>query len=599
MYVLQVQCISPESQQVSPSYCVQEQPPAEQQCQYDCGEFVWVPSDWSPCSAVCAGGSQNRTVTCRQHQGTAKRIVPSEQCEVKKKPEVSRQCNKAPCTWARGPWSECSEPCGPGQQKREVCNRSHDIEHATQTTYHIMALGVLKVACKFRSTPVDSALCDATNVPADTKPCQITQCECSSYSRRAVCTVCTADGKQVDYRLCASKQATSSVLPVIVYLLFEGSTEDVYRILFEGRRRPLLGKFGKAISAWVVAIAPKISTNEIALAALRDGFGIQTDQFLVQLNVTTPAMTESTLSKLLEPNRYRFEFPTFLLRSVSVSRQCFTGYNSCGLCKSDAVTCPSSKNVLSSAINGLARVFWNGTTVWDSSHGQFYRPQFIVDGQVGENSLLTFRTADASGVLYFDIGRIVRATQLRINWFQQPAQQWELWVQEEAGFYHVKQPEGRRAGRKLRLVESHVGDVNEVQTVPLQGGGVSDEPLLLRIFEIRLTQQGLNSLGFAIEEVHLFGAWEKISQVAVVGFRIPSMWWVLSGIFALVCSIAILSLALPWLKDQYVQAYSDPMLSCGMFNSRWPAKHRCTNCNESLFRHLLQNPRSVVSETTW
>ena len=119
-----------------------------------------------------------------------------------------------------------------------------------------MAFAVSKVACKFRGTPVDPALCDATNVPADVKPCQMTHCVCSSYSRRTVCTVCTADGKQVDYRLCASKQATLSVLPVIVYLLFEGSNEDVYRILFEGRRRPLLGEFGEAISAWVVAIAP-------------------------------------------------------------------------------------------------------------------------------------------------------------------------------------------------------------------------------------------------------------------------------------------------------------------------------------------------------
>ena len=172
-------------------------------------------------------------------------------------------------------------------------------------------------------------------------------------------------------------------------------------------------------------------------------------------------------------------------------------------------------------------------------------------------------------------------------------------MQEEKGFFNVKQSTSRRAGRKLRLVESHVGDNNEVQTVTLHGDGASNEPLFLRSFEIRLIQQGFDSLRFAVEEVHLFGAWEEISQVGVVGVRIPSVRWVLIGISGFVCAIAISSRALPWLKDKYLQSNSDTKLRCGMFDSRWPAKHRCRNCDENWFRHLLQNPRSVVSETIW
>ena len=227
-------------------------------------------------------------------------------------------------------------------------------------------------------------------------------------------------------------------------------------------------------------------------------------------------------------------------------------------------------------------------------YDQFYRPQYIIDGKIGKDSLKTFRTTDQSGILYFDLGRVVRATHLRVNWFQQPAHHWEFWAQEEAGFFTVKQNITRRAGRKLQ--QSVQGYRNEVQDVALHGNGEM-EGLLLRSFQIRLRKPALGSAGFAIEEVLLFGEWDVITEV-VVGIQIPSVWWGLLGIASFVCLLAVLSKALPILKAKILQLESNTKLRCGMYDSRWYAL-RCRNCQENWFRHLLQNPRSVVSETAW
>ena len=294
--------------------------------------------------------------------------------------------------------------------------------------------------------------------------------------------------------------------------------------------------------------------------------------------------------------RLQHRRPRFVLRNISMSKQCLAGYNSCGSCASEGVACPLQKNVLSSAINERGRVFWNGTTIWHTSAEQFYRPQYIIDGSIGKNSLTTFRTTDESGVLYFDLGRVIHATHLRVNWFQQPAQHWELWAQQEEGFITIKRNKTRRAGRKLQRLGLVLGDGNEVQDVVLHGGTLDGLPL--RSFEIRLQRPALGSIGFAIEEVLLFGEWDdEITQV-VVGVQIPSVWWGLLSIAGFVCLVAVLSKALPFLRAKILQIESNAKLRCGLYDSRWYA-FRCRNCQENWFRHLLQNPRSVVSETAW
>ena len=461
-----------------------------------------------------------------------------------------------------------------------------------------------QVECKFRGILVDSMLCDGSYVPARTKFCEVSRCQITN--RDGVLTCTTKEGREVDFRHCEQiEQDTKELMSLVAYLLLEGSTEDVNTIL-EGRRRTLSGEFEQAVARWVVDNTANVSMSEIALTAVKGGKSIRADQFLVQLNITTATtvLTESMLLKQLAGRTYLLNFPEFVsisIRRISASKQCFGGYTSCGTCAANGMVCPRPQNVLSSTVNSFARVYWNGTTMWHSSHGQFYRPRFMIDGRIGEDALATFRTTDASGVLYFDLGRVIRARTLRINWFQQPAQDWELWVEEKAGFFEVKQSKSRRTGPKMRFVGSYRGDDNEIQDVALHKQGAADELLFLSSFDIRLKKQGLGSSGFFIEEVHLFGEWEEIAEIGVVGVQISSVWWVLIGIAGFVVCIAILGKCSPQLQNKCLNRSNpvDRRLRCGMFDSTWPRKYLCQNCNENFLWHLLQNPRSVIPETIW
>ena len=84
------------------------------------------------------------------------------------------------------------------------------------------------------------------------------------------------------------------------------------------------------------------------------------------------------------------------------------------------------------------------------------------------------------------------------------------------------------------------------------------------------------------------------------GDVIPSFFNFPALVTGLVCTIALSSAALPWLKDKILQStWHEGRLTCGRFDSRWPAKHRCRNCGQNWFRHFLESPRSVVSQTKW
>ena len=93
-------------------------PPAKQKCaQVPCPK--WSVSQWSKCSTSCDGGTQIRTVTCKnKHVG---------KCIALKKPDSSRRCAEVPCPhWSVGQWSKCSKSCGSGTQTLAVtCNNSH------------------------------------------------------------------------------------------------------------------------------------------------------------------------------------------------------------------------------------------------------------------------------------------------------------------------------------------------------------------------------------------------------------------------------------------------------------------------------------------
>lgn len=82
--------------------------------------YSWDIADWSTCSAACGGGTQTRTVVCRDSENN---VTPDGRCPGTK-PATSQICNAQACvdnyTWLIGDWATCSANCGGGTQTRSV-----------------------------------------------------------------------------------------------------------------------------------------------------------------------------------------------------------------------------------------------------------------------------------------------------------------------------------------------------------------------------------------------------------------------------------------------------------------------------------------------
>ncbi|KAJ7383377.1 metalloendopeptidase [Desmophyllum pertusum] len=78
---------------------------------------------WSPCSEPCGGGQQHRNLTCVQvvTQDVTK-VLPESACAHLSKPDSKQKCNNVDCMpeWILGEWSQCSVPCGSGNKTRQV-----------------------------------------------------------------------------------------------------------------------------------------------------------------------------------------------------------------------------------------------------------------------------------------------------------------------------------------------------------------------------------------------------------------------------------------------------------------------------------------------
>lgn len=89
-------------------------------CENTSLDFNWDISDWSSCDVACGGGTQTRTVVCRDTQGN---VNPDGRCPGAK-PATSQICNAQACTsdynWLIGEWGTCSATCGGGTRSRSV-----------------------------------------------------------------------------------------------------------------------------------------------------------------------------------------------------------------------------------------------------------------------------------------------------------------------------------------------------------------------------------------------------------------------------------------------------------------------------------------------
>lgn len=84
----------------------------------------WEVEAWSSCSATCGVGLQTRAVTCmvkKSLQSNYTEKVKEEECQLPK-PLSVQACNRFDCPpmWHEQQWTQCSQTCGGGSQKRDI-----------------------------------------------------------------------------------------------------------------------------------------------------------------------------------------------------------------------------------------------------------------------------------------------------------------------------------------------------------------------------------------------------------------------------------------------------------------------------------------------
>ncbi|XP_033482099.2 ADAMTS-like protein 3 isoform X1 [Epinephelus lanceolatus] len=128
---------------------------------------TFVPGPWSPCSATCGPGRQNREVKCRVLLSFTKTEVdlPEEECG-EDKPQLERPCNQGPCTKVLGISAGLQDHGGPDTQTEEL--HSWDYRGFTACSATCAAgkqTAVVRCVNRKQGEEVEDSLCDSSSRP--------------------------------------------------------------------------------------------------------------------------------------------------------------------------------------------------------------------------------------------------------------------------------------------------------------------------------------------------------------------------------------------------------------------------------------------------
>ncbi|XP_035886888.1 A disintegrin and metalloproteinase with thrombospondin motifs 9 isoform X5 [Phyllostomus discolor] len=171
-------------EKVDDSFCSSHPKPSSQEkCSGECNTGGWRYSAWTECSESCGGGIQRRRAICVNTQND---VLDDSKCIHQDKVTIQR-CNDLPCPqWKSGDWSECLVTCGKGHKHRQVW-------------------------CQFGEDRLNDRICDPETKPASMQTCQ--QPECASWQAGpwGQCSVTCGQGYQLRTVKCIVRTYMSEV----------------------------------------------------------------------------------------------------------------------------------------------------------------------------------------------------------------------------------------------------------------------------------------------------------------------------------------------------------------------------------------------------
>jgi WW domain/Thrombospondin type 1 domain len=171
-----VQCTDYQDNTVPDSQCDGSKPSASRSCNTGVCP-TWFTGTYGTCSVSCGGGSQTRTVQCRDSNGVA---VADSQC-TGSKPAESQSCNTVACAgfgWSTGSFGTCSSSCNGGTQTRTVVCRDGSNQVVAESN------------------------CDSGSKPAASQPCNTEVCGAWRIGAYGICSVSCDGGTQSRTVIC-------------------------------------------------------------------------------------------------------------------------------------------------------------------------------------------------------------------------------------------------------------------------------------------------------------------------------------------------------------------------------------------------------------
>jgi hypothetical protein len=155
-----VQCVLEDGSVAPDSTCVESKPPSVEVCEGTSGcTYSWIAASYAACPTSCGNSYQTRPISCERSDGTT---AGDDNCKTTKPVNIQACSDFSACTfaWDASVYGPCSAVCGGGTQARTVqCLRSDGAPVADASCAGAGDKPASKVACNTQSCFVNATSC--------------------------------------------------------------------------------------------------------------------------------------------------------------------------------------------------------------------------------------------------------------------------------------------------------------------------------------------------------------------------------------------------------------------------------------------------------